>query len=491
MDDIINVARTEALNDDYENFRLNFAKTLEYVKVFPWTLDVKAMKFNNIFGTDILLSKNHLNADLKEWIQIIHPDDKSKVSPLLNNILEGTIDELSIDYRVKKTSTDYMWVKTIAKIRKKDDSGKPLIIAGINQDITRGKLLEMQTLKKEKKIRESESRLRNVMKIGRMSIWEYNYEFETMTTDRKMAKVWGLDDYYERGEAVRTDVLAGVIHPEDRDNVLERFRHSVEKNESFEMCFRIVVKGDVKYINYVGEVIFNDDGKPVILLGVTQDITKMKSLEDSLARQYDGLRFISEKAGLGLWEFNTRENSIFIITRDDKKTEPDSIYRRISMEDFNRIIHHEDFEMFQSKVNSHVYKEGDVIDFDIRINTENETYRWFHITAVVDKIDEYGNPAECKGLYQDITERKEIEERLYQSQKMEAIGRLAGGIAHDFNNLLQVILGYGSLALMDAENNSDMLENITHIVDSGEKAKSLVRQLLLFARREKFRPSPA
>ncbi len=490
MDDIINVARTEALNDDYENFRLNFAKTLEYVKVFPWTLDVKAMKFNNIFGTDILLSKNHLNADLKEWIQIIHPDDKSKVSPLLNNILEGTIDELSIDYRVKKTSTDYMWVKTIAKIRKKDDSGKPLIIAGINQDITRGKLLEMQTLKKEKKIRESESRLRNVMKIGRMSIWEYNYEFETMTTDRKMAKVWGLDDYYERGEAVRTDVLAGVIHPEDRDNVLERFRHSVEKNESFEMCFRIVVKGDVKYINYVGEVIFNDDGKPVILLGVTQDITKMKSLEDSLARQYDGLRFISEKAGLGLWEFNTRENSIFIITRDDKKTEPDSIYRRISMEDFNRIIHHEDFEMFQSKVNSHVYKEGDVIDFDIRINTENETYRWFHITAVVDKIDEYGNPAECKGLYQDITERKEIEERLYQSQKMEAIGRLAGGIAHDFNNLLQVILGYGSLALMDAENNSDMLENITHIVDSGEKAKSLVRQLLLFARREKFRPSP-
>ncbi len=490
MEDVKKLKKTDDFKNLNEKFRLHYALTLECVKILPWEFDVASLKIDNVFGMNILFSESNDKVDFQKWLEMMHPEDKVMVLPSIKMIIDGTINETAFEYRIKKESGEYIWIKTIAKIRQRDESGKPSIITGVNQDITESKLLEFQNIKREKKIRDSESRLKNAMKMGKMSPWEYDFKSGAITSDREMAVLWGFTENYDRADLITPEMLGRNIHPDDRISVLDKFRKSVENKEGFEFTFRIVVNDIVKYVHYLGEVIFSENGSPSKFVGVAQDITKMKHLEDSLARQYEGLRFIAEKAGIGLWEFNTRENFVYTITSDYSNTEPDSIYGKMPVVKFMERIHPEDFEMFQSKLDLHGEKGGDVSDFDIRINTERDIYRWYHITAVIDKHDDSGKPLIYKGLYQDITEKKEIEGRLYQSQKMEAIGRLAGGIAHDFNNILQVILGYGSLALMDAEDNSDMLENIGHIVDSGEKAKSLVRQLLLFARREKFRPSP-
>jgi len=490
MEDSAIVNKTGNLKNDYEKFRLNYALTLESVKIFPWELDVASMKIDNIFGTDILFSENSGKVDLERWMNIIHPEDKALIIPEIMKILSGETEGISVEYRVNKNQADYIWVKTVSKIRARDESGKPQIIVGVSQDITESKLLELANLKKEKKIHDNESRLKNAMKIGRMSPWEYNYETGSIITDSQMAAVWGLSDLYSRGEPVKIENLLNNIHPDDRENVSVKFRISIETNENFELNFRIIIGDNIKFIHFVGEVIPGDGGKPLKILGIAQDITRMKVLEDSLAKQEKGLRFIAEKAGIGLWSFNIKERYISILTRDVELSGPDSIYKRISVNEFMESISPEDQMMINDRFGKNLNMGNDVSDFDVYINRGNENYRWYHITSVIDQRDSAGNVLTFSGLYQDITERKEIEERLYQSQKMEAIGRLAGGIAHDFNNLLQVILGYGSLALMDAGNNADMLENITHIIDSGEKAKGLVRQLLLFAKREKFRPRP-
>jgi len=489
MEDFKNITKTENLKNTYEKFRLHYALALECVKILSWELNVETMKIDNIFGMSILFDKSNEQVDFHKWIEMMHPEDKDQVLPSVKMILEGKINESTIEYRIKKESGEYIWLRTIAKVRSRNEKGEPVIITGINQDITESKLLEIRNLERERKIRASESRLKNAMKIGKMSLWEYNYELDAIITDREMSDIWGLAEYYDRGEPFKTEAIAQTIHPEDRAQCMEKFRHSIKNNENFDLSFRIVVNEVVKFIHFAGEIIFDDEGKPSKLIGIAQDITKIKSLEDSLARQYEGLRFIAEKAGLGLWEFNVKEGFASIITGDDNHSEPDAIYKKIFVDEFMKLIHPEDSAMFQSKLNFHIDKGGDVTDFDIRLQEEDEMFRWYHLTAILDKTDDSGKPLVYKGIYQDITERKEIESRLYQSQKMEAIGRLAGGIAHDFNNILQVILGYGSLALMDAENDSDMLENISHIVDSGEKARSLVRQLLLFARREKFTPN--
>ena len=88
----------------------------------------------------------------------------------------------------------------------------------------------------------------------------------------------------------------------------------------------------------------------------------------------------------------------------------------------------------------------------------------------------------------NITVEVKLEEQLRQAQKMEAVGQLAGGVAHDFNNLLQVINGYTALTLAELDKNHPAREFVQEVVKAGERARTLVSQLLSFSRQQIINP---
>jgi PAS domain S-box-containing protein len=92
------------------------------------------------------------------------------------------------------------------------------------------------------------------------------------------------------------------------------------------------------------------------------------------------------------------------------------------------------------------------------------------------------------GVVSDITERKQLEEQLYQSQKMEAIGLLAGGVAHNFNNLMTVITGYSELFDSRLNQGDLLLQDVEQITRAGEPAAALTGQLLAFSRKQVLQP---
>lgn len=102
--------------------------------------------------------------------------------------------------------------------------------------------------------------------------------------------------------------------------------------------------------------------------------------------------------------------------------------------------------------------------------------------------DASGNVVNYVGVKRDVSRELELEEQLRQSQKMEAVGKLAGGVAHDFNNLLMVMMTAAEFAMEDVAPDSDVCTELESILDASRKASALTRQLLAFSRCQSLTP---
>ena len=126
---------------------------------------------------------------------------------------------------------------------------------------------------------------------------------------------------------------------------------------------------------------------------------------------------------------------------------------------------------------------SDQIEFpEYRIRRPDGYLCWIKAKAVP-LLDEQEKIWAIAGVCEDISNRKETEDKLRQAQKMEAIGTLAGGIAHDFNNILAAILGYADLLRYDMESTDPRRSNVEQIIRAGNRAKDLIKQILAFSRK--------
>ncbi len=132
-------------------------------------------------------------------------------------------------------------------------------------------------------------------------------------------------------------------------------------------------------------------------------------------------------------------------------------------------------------------REGSLVNFERPARRRDGSLVWVVENVSLLPSDEESGEI-LLGTVVDMTERRRLEEQLLQSQKMEAVGRLAGGIAHDFNNLLTAVSGYSELLLRELPVGDPRRECAEEIQKAGSRAAALTHQLLAFSRRQVLEP---
>ncbi|MGC2419828.1 MAG: PAS domain S-box protein [Candidatus Acidiferrales bacterium] len=230
-------------------------------------------------------------------------------------------------------------------------------------------------------------------------------------------------------------------------------------------------------------LIKDKNGRPTGSYGISHDITELKRAERQLAERTDFLNSLINNCPVGIVaidadhfvkQCNPTFEKLFAYKEQDILGRP--LYELLTTPEIRAEVN----------TNRLRFREGKT--------THTVTRRARSDGTMVD-VEAYsvplGSPDDAAGaviLYQDITERKHIEQQLRQAQKMEAVGQLAGGISHDFNNLLMVILGYAS-ALADKPNvGDDVRKYASQISKAGDRAAALTRRLLAFSRKQVLDP---
>jgi PAS domain S-box-containing protein len=201
----------------------------------------------------------------------------------------------------------------------------------------------------------------------------------------------------------------------------------------------------------------------------------------------DSLQLALDAAGMGDWYLDLTTGTIRRSSRHDEifGTPPgspvwtlDMVLQQFVAEDRDAVLA--------------AFKQAETqggLNFEKRIRRANDdAVRWVHVEGRV--YHSGGKPLHIAGVVTDVTDRRQIEEQLRQSQKMEAVGQLTGGLAHDFNNLLTGITG--SLELLQARLDQGRLGSVDRYVtsaqDAAKRAAALTHRLLAFSRRQTLDP---
>ena len=222
-------------------------------------------------------------------------------------------------------------------------------------------------------------------------------------------------------------------------------------------------------------------------LALVRDVTRRRTAEQALREREELLRNIITNIPCGV--FWKDRNSVYLGCNDQ-------VAKDHGLESSDQVIGRSDYELCLSRSDATFYRECDqrVMQTGEPIaNLEESQTRPGSIvtTLLTSKVplrDAAGTIVGIVGVYQDITERKRLEAQLQQAQKLEAVGRLAGGIAHDFNNLLTIIRGNADLLHCPPPNGTEPFELIDDLRHAADRAAALVRQLLMFSRRQPARP---
>jgi PAS domain S-box-containing protein len=403
---------------------------------------------------------------LEFWTTYLHPDDRDAAHASLLEAFEGDADSWVGEYRFRRADGSYADVVDRGLILR-DDEGRPLRWVGSMIDVT--------------ELRESEERFRLAARAAKDVIFAYDF----VTGDHWWSEA--IHTHYghrpkQDGSSLQS--WSEMIHPEDRAAVMASHTAAVRAGaETWTKGYRFL-RADGSFAHVIDRAYFirDSEGRPLKSIGSIVDVTQMR--EDEMR-----FRAVAQVAADAIYDYDPGRGEVYYSQGiGDVFGHPWTGLQKVPSP-WADCVHESERDAVQADFRAFVEGTAQSASFEYRLRRSDGSLAIVEEKAVALR-DSEGRATRIIGSLHDISTQREFEERLRQSQKLEAMGQLTGGVAHDFNNLLTIILGNAEILEGAKELPQSLRGMLKSIVTAADRGAGLTNSLLAFARRQPLDPRP-
>ncbi|TWT30226.1 Blue-light-activated protein [Posidoniimonas corsicana] len=460
----------ERLRESEERFRAIFENAAVGVTVVE-AISRRFMEVNRCFADMLGYTRDEM---LRLTVDdITHPEDIEKYPRGLAAAVEQGGREFVAEKRHLCKDGSVKWVSVDVAVQR-DYRGRPTHSIGIVRDITATKTAD-------RKLRESETRFRRLADSIPEIVWVSEADGRLRYRNRRSEELF--QTFLQDSQDPR---VAKIIHPLDVARRNKAWARSLRTGEDYECELRVADPDGANFRWMLSRAVAarDDSGQIEGWYGTATDIHDLKVAEQALQQERERFMTIAQASpGVlntlhidpgGRLSFPYASAGIVDLTGiPSSALEADASHLLDA-------VHPDDLAgLLQTVQQAAAGRDGWCHQFRIRCPDRGEVWlegRYAHGAVMNGAVTQHG-------VLTDVTDSRRLADHIRDTQKMEAIGRLAGGVAHDFNNLLAVILGEAELQLETERLDDSTREALSVIAEAAGKGATLTRQLLTFSRR--------
>jgi PAS domain S-box-containing protein len=449
------------------------------VGLWEWDVATGRLEWNDRLKAIFGLAPETADLTLEQFMEAVHPEEVKDTEERFRRALMEK-REFRHEYRIVRPDQSVHWIEAIGR-GVYDNSGKPVRMSGGALDITERKRAE--TI-----LRDNEEQLRVIFEASQAGIILVGPQGMILYANQRMADMFRCT----LSELIGSAYL-DHLHPSETSSADESMRQLIKGEVQSVSSERNYIRKDGSdFWGYLsGRRLENPDGSLRALVGIIADTTERKQAETALRESEEQFRLLLNSTGEAIYGIDGAGTCTFCnptcVRMLGYKSGDELLGRNM-----HEVMHHTrkdgtPYPLHECRVVGTVeHGTGAHVSDEVFWRKDGKSFpvEYWSYPQMRD-----GRIVGAVVTFVDITDRIQVEDRLRQSQKMEAVGTLAGGIAHDFNNIMMAIMGYAHLLKMGPATEQQSVMAVDEIISSAERAAQLTQGLLAFSRKQVMRRS--